>query len=278
MHGMISSAIQQALSGGPTTTQGHANLLNRPQVQVDVGPPLHLPLGPPQPPENRNAFDPFLPCSSHHIPGRGQARLARMARSATDWASTSRSSSLPRRSRAVTVGQTPNSGQADRADRLASRNSQADREPVSMEVSPPHVPNTDPAPTRTISMMPPPDLDQAFPSSLLAVPSINSPTMSTLSTALLPIIARDQAVTDQRPHSDLSGQPSKKRRLNTECKPTGQVRRVIKQSLQQAFDQTVQPTEGAAVVMEQVVASSSVQEAIEQMARESLQERSMNGE
>merc|ERR1719186_888817 len=226
MHGMISSAIQQALSGGPTTTQGHANLLNRPQVQVDVGPPLHLPLGPPQPPENRNAFDPFLPCSSHHLPGRGQARLARMARSATGSASTSRSSSLPRRSRAATVGQTHNSGLADRADRVATRNSQADREPVSMEVSPPPVLNIGPVPTRTISMMPPPDLDPALPPSLLAVPSITSPTKSTLSTALLPIIARDQAVTGQRPHSDLSEQPNKKRRLNTECKPMGQVRRL----------------------------------------------------
>merc|ERR1719186_1333130 len=105
--------------------------------------------------------------------------------------------------------------------------------------------------------------------------------MSTHSTALLPIIAGDQAVAGQQPHSDtyLSGQPSKKRRLNTQCKPMGQVRRTIEQSLQQAMDQTgLQPTGGAAVVMEQVVASSSVQEAVEQMARESFQERSTDRE
>jgi len=175
-----------------------------------------------------------------------------------------------------------------REARLATRNSQADTEPVSMEVSPPPVQETGPVNTRTISMVPPPDQDTAFPSSLLAVPTITSPTptmssMSTLPTAWLPIIARDQAVTatSQQPHSDayLSGQPSKRRRLNTECKPRGQVRRMIEQSLQQAMDQTgLQPTGGAAVVMEQVVASRSVQEAVEQMTRDSFQERSRDGE
>merc|ERR1719186_241145 len=175
-----------------------------------------------------------------------------------------------------------------REARLATRNSQADTEPVNMEVSPPPVQETGPVNTRTISMVPPPDQDTAFPSSLLAVPTITSPTptmssMSTLPTAWLPIIARDQAATatSQQPHSDayLSGQPSKRRRLNTECKPRGQVRRMIEQSLQQAMDQTgLQPTGGAAVVMEQVVASRSVQEAVEQMTRDSFKERSRDGE
>ena len=120
MQGMISSAIQQALRGGPDTTQAQGNIPNGPQVQVAVGPPLHLPMGPPQLPQgmgmgNMNSFDPFLPCSSHHLPGRGQTRTPRMSsrtvRSAPGSASTSRSPSLSRRSGAATVGQTPTSGQ-----------------------------------------------------------------------------------------------------------------------------------------------------------------------
>merc|ERR1719186_2230082 len=96
-----------------------------------------------------------------------------------------------------------------REARLATRNSQTETEPVSMEVSPPPGQETGPVNTRTISIVPPPDQDTAFPSSLLAVPTITSPTptmsgMSTLPTAWLPIIASDQAVTatSQPPHSD----------------------------------------------------------------------------
>merc|ERR1719158_1313876 len=47
MQGMISSAIQQALRNGPPTSQASGNNVpNGPQVQVAVGPPLHLPMGP----------------------------------------------------------------------------------------------------------------------------------------------------------------------------------------------------------------------------------------
>eukprot|EP00092_Neocalanus_flemingeri_P028334 GFUD01030771.1.p1 GENE.GFUD01030771.1~~GFUD01030771.1.p1 ORF type:complete len:889 (+),score=361.49 GFUD01030771.1:209-2668(+) len=594
MQGMISSAIQQALRGGPASTQTGANQPNGPQVQVAVGPPLHLPLGPPQPPlgmamGNLNSFDPFLPCSSHHLPGRGQTRPPRMSsrtvRSAPGSASTSRSPSLSRRSGAATVGQTPTSAQAEatfgpdrifrnltggglasgglagglgdlmavmmggaeenmasgetdqqmlamiqgvmgqvmgamggggnnmtigqflntlpeysyvegeslvtdllmtlahhltfqdmvtivasnptpatmaglqaplrqfimqkvlkgaepsqenietacvniaddwfgqmeqstqlatvresihypetlhnflsvrplelvmmvmqadtqeftarlgpmvrriaaeatalslhcftdqmvslervvqdrlaaltvdvgpmirqwtlgsaithlrtfvsgvtveqreverwvvttdmvetrkvaREARLATRNSQADREPVSMEVSPPLVvQEAGTVNARNISMVPPPEQDPTFPPSLLAVPPITSPTpalssLSALPAAWLPIIARDQTVTasSNQPHSDayLSGQPSKRRRLDTECKPRGEVRRMIEQSLQEAMDQTgLQPTGGAATVIEQVVASRNVQGAVEEMARESFQERSRDRE
>merc|ERR1719483_1894408 len=133
-------------------------------------------------------------------------------------------------------------------------------------------------------MVPPPDQDLTFPPSLLAIPTITSQNstmsnMSSLPSTWLPIIARDQAVTvtTQQPHSDayLSGQPSKRRRLNTESKPRGEVRRLIEQSLQEAMEQTgLQPTGGAAVVMEQVGDSRNIQEAVGQMARESFQERS----
>eukprot|EP00090_Calanus_glacialis_P032741 TRINITY_DN5424_c0_g1_i3.p1 TRINITY_DN5424_c0_g1~~TRINITY_DN5424_c0_g1_i3.p1 ORF type:complete len:859 (-),score=395.18 TRINITY_DN5424_c0_g1_i3:244-2511(-) len=580
MQGMISSAIQQALRGGPPNTQAQANVPNGPQVQVAVGPPLHLPMGPPQLSQgmgmgNLNSFDPFLPCSSHHLPGRGQTRPPRMSsrtvRSAPGSASSSRSPSLSRRSGAATVGQTPTSGpqerifrnlgagglagglgdlmagmmggaqenlaggetdqqmlsmiqevmgqvmgamggggnsttigqflntlpdysyvegeslvtdllmtlahhltfqdmvaivasnptpatmaglqaplrqfimekvlkgaepskenietalvniaddwfaqmeqsaslasvrdnvdyaetmhsflsvrpvelvmmvlQADtqefttrlapmvrriaaeatalslhcftdrmvslervvqdrltaltedvgpmirqwtlgsaithlrsfvsgveveqgdierwvvasdmvearklaREARLGARNMQVDAaEPVSMEVSHPPVQESATL-ARSISTIPPPDQDQIFPPSLLGVPSSPSPTlasMSSLPTTWLPIIARDQAMppTSQPPHSDayLAGQPSKRRRLNGDCKPRGEVRRIIEQSLKEAMDQTgLQPAGGAASVIEQVVATRNVQEAVEEMARESFQQRRREGE
>ena len=124
MSSVISSAIQQALRGagampGPgaahtsvtgsnssnsttTTTQGNGN---GPQVQVAVGPTMSLPLGPPPPPGmgvgNLNSFDPFLPCSSRHLPNTGgQARPASNTRRQTTRtvrsAPGSRASSLPR--------------------------------------------------------------------------------------------------------------------------------------------------------------------------------------
>ena len=166
-----------------------------------------------------------------------------------------------------------------REARLAARNMQVDAaEPVSMEVSPPPVQESETT-IRSISTIPPPGQEQVFPPSLLAVPSSPSPTlasMSSLPTTWLPIIARDQAMppTSQPPHSDayLAGQPSKRRRLNGDCKPRGEVRRIIEQSLKEAMDQTgLQPAGGAATVIEQVVATRNVQEAVEEMARESFQ-------
>ena len=152
-------------------------------------------------------------------------------------------------------------------------------EPVSMEVSPPHVQEAETGTTRHAALIPPPEQDQAFPPSLLAVPSMTTsslPSMSSLPAAWVPIIARDQAIPagSQAPHSDayLAGQPSKRRRLNNECKPRGEVQRLIEQSLKEAMDQTgLQPTTGAASVIEQVVANRNVQVAVEQMARESFQ-------
>ena len=56
--------------------------------------------------------------------------------------------------------------------------------------------------------------------------------------------------------------------------PGGEVRRMIEQSLKEAMDQTgFQPAGGAATVIEQVVGSRNVQEAVEEMARESFQVR-----
>ena len=77
------------------------------------------------------------------------------------------------------------------------------------------------------------------------------------------------------PYSDayLSGQPSKRRKLNAESKPPrGEVGRLLHQSLQEAVDQTgLQPTEGAAAVAEQVAANSAVQDSVEQMVRDTIQ-------
>ena len=112
MHGIISSAIQQALGGNTggnmaassnsnntgntststsnttssnttttTSSSGPGQVPQQqgggagPQVQVAVGPTMSLPLGPPPPPGmsvgNLNSFDPFLPCSSRHLPAAG---------------------------------------------------------------------------------------------------------------------------------------------------------------------------------------------------------------
>jgi len=159
-------------------------------------------------------------------------------------------------------------------------------EPVSMEVSPPHVQESETGTTRPVAGIPPPEQNQVFPPSLLAVPSMTTsslPSITSLPAAWVPIIARDGAMPagSQAPHSDayLSGQPSKRRRLNTECKPRGEVQRLIEQSLKEAMDQTgLQPTAGSASVIEQVVANRNVQVAVEQMAKESFQERSGDGE
>jgi len=125
LHSAINNAIQQALRNGgsgsgnggqpPTSNSGSSNNSNGPQVQVAVGPPIHIPMGPPAPPMgNLHSFDPFLPCSSHHVAGgragaRNTARLVpqRDVRSAPG----SRSSSLPRTAEtgAASAGQTPSS-------------------------------------------------------------------------------------------------------------------------------------------------------------------------
>jgi len=173
-----------------------------------------------------------------------------------------------------------------REARLSARNTQADREAVSMEISPSSVQESFTAAnivSRPVTMVPLPEHDLTFPPSLLAIPNITSQHNSTISdvsslpSTWLPIMARDQAVgvTNHQPHSDayISGQPSKRRRLDTENKPRG--RRLIEQSLQEAIEQTgLQPTGGAAVVMELVGVSRNMQEAVGQMARESFQERS----
>ena len=80
--------------------------------------------------------------------------------------------------------------------------------------------------------------------------------------------------TRPNPYSDayLSGQPSKRRKLNADSKPRGDVARLLSQSLQEAMDQTgLQPAAGAAAVMDQVAANSAVQETVEQMIRDTIQ-------
>ena len=122
MQGIISSAIQQALRGAgqppppPTSSQSPPSQPPTsqpsappnggggaaPQIQVAVGPPMSLPLGPPPPPGlgvgNMNSFDPFLPCNSHHLPGPvgRRTRSTRTVRSAPGSAPTSRSPSMGR--------------------------------------------------------------------------------------------------------------------------------------------------------------------------------------
>ena len=171
-----------------------------------------------------------------------------------------------------------------REQRIAGRNiavAETDRaEPESMEVSPSPVTEQEEVVRRPVTVIPPPDQEQSFPPSLMTVPSITSntslPSIPSLPSAWVPIISRDHALptTSQAPHSDayLSGQPSKRRKLNAECKPRGEVHRLIEQSLKEAMDQTgLQPSAGAATVIEQVVSSRNMQVAVEELARESFQ-------
>ena len=94
-------------------------------------------------------------------------------------------------------------------------------------------------PTRDI---PPAEQEAAFPPSLLSVPVLagsdtSSPELRSLPPSWLPIISSDQAVPVVRsqPYSDayLSGQPSKRRKLNAESKPRGDVSQLLHQSLQE---------------------------------------------
>ena len=113
LQGVLNSAIQQALNGAAGGAQGHAGgpQGGAPQVQVAMGAPMHFPMGPPPPHMgNLHSFDPFLPCSSHHVAGargaaRSGARPGRDVRSAPG----SRSSSLPRTTGApaASAGTTP---------------------------------------------------------------------------------------------------------------------------------------------------------------------------
>ena len=105
-----------------------------------------------------------------------------------------------------------------------------------MEVS---GPECEESPARDI---PPADQEAAFPPSLLSVPVLaspdsSSPDLRSLPANWLPIISGDQAVPVVRsqPYSDayLSGQPSKRRKLNAESKPRGDVGQLLQQSLQE---------------------------------------------
>jgi len=139
-----------------------------------------------------------------------------------------------------------------------------------------------------LTEIPPPDQEVVFPQSLLSVPVLSSSTpasgdMSSLPSSWIPIIARDQGapVPRSNPYSDayLSGQPSKRRKLNADSKPHGDVSRMLQQSLHEAIDQTgLQPAVGAAAVAEQVSANSAVQDTVETMLRDTIQNRSEDRE
>merc|ERR1719348_2970702 len=138
--------------------------------------------------------------------------------------------------------------------------------------------------TSVLAEIPPPDQEVVFPQSLLSVPVLSSSApasgdMSSLPSSWIPIIARDQGtpVPRSNPYSDayLSGQPSKRRKLNADSKPQGDVARLLQQSLSEAIDQTgLQPAAGVAAVGEQVAANSAVQDSVEQMIRDTIQDRS----
>ena len=143
-----------------------------------------------------------------------------------------------------------------------------------MEVTPPQ-------PESLIRDIPPSEQEAVFPPSLLSVPVLAStetpsPDLASLPSSWLPIISADQAVPVVRsqPYSDayLSGQPSKRRKLNAESKPHGDVGRLLTQSLQEAVEQTgLQPAGGVQALAESVAANSAVQDTVEQMLTNTIQ-------
>jgi len=134
--------------------------------------------------------------------------------------------------------------------------------------------------------IPPADQEPAFPPSLLSVPVLggsgsSSPDLGPLPSSWLPIISADQAVPVVRagPYSDayLTGQPSKRRRLNAEAKPRGDVGRLLQQSMQEAVEQTgLQPTGGVQALADTVAANTAVQETVEQMLTNTIQDHSQD--
>ena len=133
-----------------------------------------------------------------------------------------------------------------------------------------------------LAEIPPENQESVFPPSLLSVPVLAPPTdgaaadLSGLPSSWIPIISRDQSapVPRSNPYSDayLSGQPSKRRKLNADSKPHGDMTRMLQQSLHEAIDQTgLQPALGATAVADQVAANTAVQDSLENMIRDTVQ-------
>merc|ERR1712088_434754 len=136
----------------------------------------------------------------------------------------------------------------------------------------------------------PPEVEPSFPTSLLAIP-VTGPTppgsgladhaLAVLPPTWAPIIARDTSEAgrpSQQPYSEayLSGQPNKRRKLNSDKKPRGEVSNIISRSLQDAIEQTgLEPRAGTVVsnIAAEVGAAPSVQNAVEVYTRQALQDR-----
>ena len=133
-----------------------------------------------------------------------------------------------------------------------------------------------------LAEIPPENQESVFPPSLLSVPVIApaadgaAADLAGIPSSWIPIISRDQSapVPRSNPYSDayLSGQPSKRRKLNADSKPHGDMTRMLQQSLQEAVDQTgLQPALGATAVADQVAANTAVQDSLENMIRDTVQ-------
>lgn len=126
--------------------------------------------------------------------------------------------------------------------------------------------------------------DPIFPQALLAVPLATQPSppgaLGGVPADWVPIITRDMAgvgrLGRQGPFSEayLAGQPSKRRKLNSEKKPRGDVNSVIAQSLQEAIDQSgLEPNTDSSRVVAEVAGDQRVQRAVEMVTRGAIQDR-----
>jgi len=200
----------------------------------------------------------------------------------------------------VRPGQAVDDRRASRAERMSSRGPvpASVPEPAEMDVDdgPPNVQSSVPASTvtesqpqrsevnnrRRLPVVPAETVEQTFPASLLTVPMTTNPMtgpgLAVLPPAWAPIIARDTEGRGGRqvsqPYSEayMSGQPSKRRKLNTEKKPRGDVSSIIARSLQDAIEQTGLEPSNSSVVTE-VAAAPAMQEAVELYTRQNFQDR-----
>jgi hypothetical protein len=198
----------------------------------------------------------------------------------------------------IRPGQVVSDRRAARMDRMSSRlPDPVIPEPAHMDVDDGPGPVTAvlqsevmPRPETTRRRLPvvPAEVEQTFPPSLLTIPVSGAPvpvssltdrTLAVLPPAWAPIIARDTSEgrggrTVQQPYSEayLAGQPSKRRKLNTEKKPRGDVSDIIVRSLQDAIEQTgLEPSDPGVVT--EVATAPAMQEALELYTRHNFQDR-----
>lgn len=219
-------------------------------------------------------------------PARASARAARLAtqQRPSSNAETANESGPDTAAAGGTPGETADTEEAFLTPRAGSPDSPALME-IDQQFEAEPVDDVTMVPVSVIPVIPPEAGPGVFPASLLTVPVIGDQGglepegwHGAVPPAWVPIITRDvrQTVPRSTPYSDAygSGQPSKRRKLNKEKKPRGEVRDVIADSLQEALEGTgLEPVSGAERLLAAASGSSILKSAVEEVTRVSIQER-----